>query len=539
MTHRNVPADGLAGLRQNLQSDLTAGFLVFLIALPLCLGISMASGFPPVSGIFTAIIGGLIVSFFMGARVTIKGPAAGLIVIALGCIEELSAGRDPMLGYQLALAVIVVSGIVQVIFGLIRAGVAADLFPTAAVHGMLAAIGIIIASKQFHIMLGVDPAAKTPVGQILEIPHTLAGAFNPEIALIGLLSLFILVMMPKIRHPLVRKLPAALVVLILVIPLGLYFDLEHEHIYTAFGHDYSITPKLLVPKLDNLLNSVTFPDFSMIGSWVSIKWIIAFALVGSIESVASAKAIDTLDPFKRKSDFNRDLLAVGLGNTAAGMIGGLPMISEIVRSSANINNGARTRWANWFHGMFLLGFVVLAPGLIHMIPRSALAAMLVFTGFRLAHPREFVHAWKIGKEQLLIMLVTIAVTVGEDLLLGIFAGIFTKLVIHVLRGAPLAALFRPDVTSTDVDAETTRLTVRRAAVFSNYIGIKRAIDRVPAPRNVVLDFADTRLVDHTVLDRLHDLGRDFETEGRKLTVTGLERHVPATSDPLSSRRRAA
>lgn len=538
MTNRNVPADGLAGLRQNFQSDLAAGFLVFLIALPLCLGISMASGFPPVSGIFTAIIGGLVVSFFMGARVTIKGPAAGLIVIALGCIEELSMGRDPIAGYQLALAVVVVAGLVQVALGLVRAGVMSDLFPTSAVHGMLAAIGIIIASKQMHVMVGVDPAAKTPVGQIAEIPRT-ALNFNPEIALIGLLSLFILVMMPKIRHPIVRKIPAALIVLLVAIPLGVYFDLDHEHVYLFAGTEYKLGPQLLVNKLDNLIDTITFPDFSMVATWTSIKWVIAFALVGTIESIASAKAIDTLDPYKRKSDFNRDLVAVGVGNAAAGMVGGLPMISEIVRSSANINNGGKTRWANFFHGLFLLGFVVLAPGLIHMIPRSALAAMLVFTGFRLAHPREFIHAWHVGREQLVIMLVTIAVTIGEDLLLGIFAGIFTKLLFHVLRGAPLTALFKPDVTIVDVDASTTRLTVRRAALFSNYIGIKKVIDRIKAPRNVVIDLSDTRLVDHTCLDRLHDLARDFETEGRKLVVIGLEHHRPASSHPLSSRRRAA
>lgn len=538
MSNRNVPADGLAGLRENLQSDLVAGFLVFLIALPLCLGISMASGFPPVAGIFTAIIGGLVVTHFMGARVTIKGPAAGLIVIALGCIEELSVGRDPMLGYQLTLAVIVASGVVQIVFGLIRAGVMADFFPTAAVHGMLAAIGIIIASKQMHVMVGVDPAAKTPLGQLAELPHS-AAHFNPEIALIGLLSLTLLVVMPRLRHPIVRKVPAALVVLLLAIPLGLYFDLDHEHVYLFAGTEYRLGPDLLVNKLDNLLATVAFPDFSQLATWTSIKWVIAFALVGSIESIASAKAIDILDPCKRKSDFNRDLLAVGVGNTAAGMIGGLPMISEIVRSSANINNGARTRWANFFHGLFLLGFVVLAPGLIHMIPKAALAAMLVFTGFRLAHPREFVHTWHIGKEQFLIFLVTIAVTVGEDLLLGIFAGIFTKLMINLVRGAPLGATFRPRFTAREPDARTTVLAVREAAVFSNFIGLKRAIDKLPPTRDVVIDFSATRLVDHSTMERLADLSRDFENEGRTLTIVGLEHHAATSHHPLAARRRAA
>jgi MFS superfamily sulfate permease-like transporter len=538
MSNRNVPADGLAGLRQNLQADLVAGFLVFLIALPLSLGISMASGFPPVAGIFSAIVGGLVVTLFMGSRVTIKGPAAGLIVIALGCIEEFGLGGDPVLAYQYTLAVIVAAGALQVGFGLLRAGVMADFFPTAAVHGMLAAIGIIIAAKQVHVMVGVDPEAKGPLGQIAELPQRLVD-FNPEVAVIGLLSLAVLVLMPRLRHPLARKLPAPLVVLLLAVPLGLYFDLDHEHNYTFHGHVYHLGPEMLVNRLDNLLGTMTAPDFSRLATWTSLKWAIAFALVGSIESVASAKAIDTLDPYKRKSDFNRDLAAVGLGNVGSGMIGGLPMISEIVRSSANINNGARTRWANFFHGVFLLGFVVLAPGLIHMIPKAALAAMLVFTGFRLAHPREFIHTAQVGKDQLLVFLVTIAVTVGEDLLLGIFAGILTKLALHVVRGAPLGALFRPDLEVVEVDADTTRITARKAAVFSNYIGIKRALDRVPAPRNIILDLHATRIVDHTVMDRLHDLARDMQQDGRTLTVVGLEGHTPVSADTLAARTRPA
>ena len=531
------PADGLTGLVHNLRHDLGAGFMVALIALPLCLGISMASGFPPVAGLFTAIVGGLVVSLFMGSRVTIKGPAAGLIVIALGCVQELGGG-DPAAAYPLALAVVVAAGLVQVVLGLVRAGVLADYFPAAAVHGMLAAIGVIIAAKQLHVMVGLDPVAKTPLGQLAELPSS-AIHENPEIALIGVLSLLILVVLPRVRIRALRAIPAPLLVLIAAIPLGVLFDLEHDHIYLFAGVEYRLGPGLLVSHIDSLASTITTPDFSQIATWTSMKWVIAFALVGTIESIASAKAIDALDPWKRKSDFNRDLLAVGVGNTLAGLIGGLPMISEIVRSSANLANGGRTRWANFFHGACLLAAVALAPGLLHMIPRAALAAMLVYTGFRLAHPREFVHAWRLGRANFAVFMITIAVTLGEDLLVGIFAGIASGVLLHLAQGAPLRGLFRPRLEVVEVNADTTRIVVHGSALFTNFVPIQRAIARVAAPRAVLLDLADTRLVDDTVIDRLGALQRDFEAEGRVFTVAGLDRHQPVANDPMATRRRAA
>lgn len=537
MNDLNVPKDGLAGFTENLRADLVSGFLVFLIALPLCIGISMASGFGPVGGLFTAIIGGVIVTFFSGAPITIKGPAAGLIPIAYGCVEALRADPNITDPYRAAIAVVAVAGVIQILFGLLRAGKLTDFFPTAAVHGMLAAIGVLIISKEIHATLGVTPAGKTAVARIAEIPHSFLH-MNPEIALIGALSLAILIIMPRIKHKLARKIPGPLVVLAVSIPLGLLFDLGHPHTYRLFDGEFKIGAEQLITLPANIGDAITFPDFTHILTGASIQFIVLFALIGSIESLASAKAVDTLDPYKRKSNFNKDLLAIGIGNTAAGLVGGLPMISEIVRSSANVNNGGKTRWANLWHGIFLLGVLALVPSLLHYIPRAALGAMLVFTGFRLASPKEFAHMLHIGKEQLFIFLITIAVTVIEDLLWGIVAGIVTKMIIHVVRGAPLSVLFKPAIVSHD-EGDHLRLEIQKAAIFSNYLGIKSRILSVPANKGVVVDLAGARLVDHSVMQYMKELEADFTRAGRSFKVVGLERHVPFSSYPTAARRLAA
>ncbi len=529
------PADGLEGLRANWRDDLRAGFLVFLIALPLCLGISMASGFPPFAGVLTAIIGGLVVTPFMGGRLTIKGPAAGLIVIALGAVEELGHG-DNARGYHLALAAIVVAGLIQVGFGLVRSGRLGDFFPASAVHGMLAAIGIIIAGKQMHVALGVRPEAKSTLGQILEIPHSLAHC-NVEVATIGLGSLAILFAWPRIAGRVAKYVPGQMVVLLLGIALGYAFDLGHQHRFTSpFGGTQEVGPGTLVAVPDSLLRVVTLPDFSQLFSATSIKYIVMFALVGSLESLLSAKAIDTLDPYHRRSDLDRDLIATGVGNTLAGLLGGLPMISEIVRSSANVGNEARTRWANFFHGAALLLFVSLAPGFVHRIPLAALAAMLIFTGYRLASPKEFAHTLKIGPEQLFIFVATIVATLATDLLVGIATGIVLKLVMHLVRGLPLRRVLKPAVEVSE-SADAVRVTVRDAAVFTNWLGIAPKLASIPASRHVVVDLTHTVLVDHTVLDHLEALGRERAREGGSLRAVGLDEHRSVASHPLSARVR--
>jgi MFS superfamily sulfate permease-like transporter len=263
-----------------------------------------------------------------------------------------------------------------------------------------------------------------------------------------------------------------------------------------------------------------------------------FYLVGSLESLLSAKAIDIIDPWRRKTNLNRDLTAIGVANLASACVGGLPMISEIVRSKANIDNGARTRLADLFHALFLFGCVAMIPDLLHEIPLAALAAMLVYTGYRLAAPREFVHAYKVGAEQLVIFLVTLGTTLATDLLMGIFAGVAAKFVIHLINGAPLRAMVKPPIAVEAKDDKTVVVSVRKALVFSNWLWLKGTLDRVGPDKDVVLDLSETRLVDHTVMESLHEMGRSYEHAGRKLVLSGLEQHRPLSSHPHAARKKS-
>ncbi len=530
----NVPSDGIEGLKQNWRNDSVSGFLIFLIAMPLCLAISKASGFPPIAGIYTAIIGGILVSPFMGARTTIKGPAAGLIAIAVGAVEELGRG-DNMKGYQLTLAVIVVAAVIQIMFGVFKAGKLGDFFPAPAVHGMLAAIGIIIISKQIPVLLGANPTGKAPLQLLAGIPHMVAD-MNPEVAFIGVVSLFILFCLPLTKMKVVRMIPPPMLVLLIAVPLAMFYDFAHEHDYTLADISYHIIPgNLLVQLPDHLVGGISLPDFSEIYSGPSIKYIMMFALVGSLESILSAKAIDILDPYRRKSDLNKDTLAVGIGNLVSGSIGGLPMISEIVRSSANIHNGARTRWSNFFHGVFLLAFVALASDLIRMIPNSALAAMLIYTGYRLASPKEFKKTWRIGWDQLTIFLITIAVTLSTDLLVGIFAGVLTQFALHFFSGARFETLFRSKFEITE-EGDEYHVRVKDAAIFSNYLSFKKCLDQIGGGKNVVFDFTEAHIVDHTLLEHLHHFEVDYHSRGGRVHMKGMAKHTPNSDHPLATRK---
>lgn len=600
------------GLFGNLRFDAVAGFLVFLIAMPLCLAIAKASGFPPIAGVWTAVAGGLIATWVTNSQLTIKGPAAGLIVIVAGAVTGLgrefvpeptaderaarvaSGQTDEQVtkeveaerawtGYRLTLGIGVVSGVIQVLLGLVRAGRLVDFFPLTPVHGMLASIGIIIISKQLYAITGVDPpkegkslpelfggaaphAAEAgggeppgPLQLLAEFPAR-AIHFNPEILVIGLVSVVILFTHFFIKNKWVKMVPAQLVVVVaMVLGSTLVFDLDHEHKHLLPAHlldgepdngEVVKWPDFLV-KLPNVIDSLgkkedevkptdrafTLPDFRGVATPDGLKWLFLFVAIGSLESLLAAKAIEQLDPWRRKTNFDRDMIGVGLANALVACVGGLPMISEIVRSKANIDNGARTKQANAWHGLFLLAAVLAIPGVLHEIPLAALGGMLIFTGYRLANPTEFVKTFKIGTEQFVVFVGTIVATLATDLLIGIAVGIALKVGFHLWNGAPLKGFVWADVSTVVEGDKKVTILVRQAALFSTWLGLQKVILTQAATKDdITVDLSQTRLVDHSVMEKLHEMEVTLAESGKKLTVVGLDGHLPLSKHPLAARR---
>jgi MFS superfamily sulfate permease-like transporter len=501
-----IPQTGLAGLKEHWRSDLQSGLLVFLIALPLCLGISMASGFPPSAGIITAVIGGVLVSRISGSYLTINGPAAGLIVVVLSAVQALGEG-DAMAGYRYTLAAIVVASGLQVLMGIYKMGQLSSFFPTSVVHGMLAAIGIIIIATQTHVMLGATPEPGSLFSVIAQIPNSLLH-MNAEIGLISFLSLLILIIWPLVG----TRIPAPIIAVLLGILFAWHFDLIQDQAANR--------TKYVVGIPDEFLAGFYFPDFSKVTTLAFWEAVLSISLVGSLESLLSATAVDKLDPYKRHSDLDRDLTAVGIGNLVVGIIGGLPMIAEIVRSSANIDNGAKTAWANFFHGLIMLLFVVLFTGFIQSIPLASLAALLVYTGYRLASPETFYRVKEVGKEQLFLFVVTIFGVLATDLLMGVILGIIVKLVINMVRGVWPNNLFKIHFTIRQSDANTVVIKLLGSALFSNFLPLKKALARLDKGKTVIFDFSEGYLIDHTVMEFIHDYQQSYEAQGGRCQKIG-------------------
>ena len=528
---QKVPLTGLAGLKQNWRNDLTAAISVALVALPLALGIAVASGVPPISGLLSCIIGGLVTTFFRSGYLTINGPAAGLITVVLGAMAILNDGTNQTLNY--VLAAIVISGAFQVTFGFFKLGRLAEMFPSAVIHGMLAGIGILIFASQAHVAIGTSSDAENALGTLVDFIIMLPQA-NPFILVISILGLLLMLFHSRISYKLFHWLPAPIWVLAIAILLSYLIGFKNAREIPFLGNSYPVGPQYLISVPDNLLDAIVFPNFSKIGTlnfWIAV---ISITLVSSVETLAITKAIDKLDPYKRKTNLDKDLVAVGLSTMTAGLLGGLPIIAVPVRSTVNVLNDAKTKWSNFYHGVLLVIFVLLAAPLMQMIPLAALATILVVAGFKLASPRVFRETYQQGVEQLLFLVSTMMITLYSNLLWGIFGGIAITLAVHILLArVPIATFFQLVFNSGTrlyfKDDDSVELKVKGIANFLSILSLERILDRIPAGKDLKINLSTAKLVDLTVQEHLNEFRRIHQLTGAKVNITGMEHHVASSA----------
>lgn len=491
------------------KADFSAGFSVALVALPLSIGIALASGAPASAGLIAAIIGGLVGSWLGGAYVTINGPAAGLIVIVLEACTNL--------GYQGMLGAGVVAAGLQIIMGAIKLGRKGSAFPASVIHGMMAAIGIIIIAKQAHILIGHTPVSKNPIMLLLELPMSFNN-FQPMVLAVGLMTLALLILWNRIQNPILKKVPGPLLGVILGAIAAGVIGLEGKTL-------------LNVPA--DLRQWIIFPDFSVMNTFAGWKSAITLALVGSLETILSAAAVDKIDPLKRKTNFDKDLVSKGVCNLASSLIGGLPMIAEIVRSSANVSFGAKTWRSNFFHGLVILLAVLILPKALNLIPLSALAAILVMIGWRLGNPKHLLHAWEVGRDNVVGFAVTMIVTLAIDLLVGIFCGVIAQYIVEIFLGLKIKDAFKPEFKESEQRDEIF-FEVESSLIFSNFLQLKdKVIQLAQAKKNVKMDLTHCEYIDHSVMEQLEELKSFCESFGTKFVVD-LSHHHSLGHDALSS-----
>lgn len=532
---QTIPKTGLKGLIENWQNDFRAAISVALVAMPLALGIAIASGVPPMAGILSAVIGGVVTTFFRGSHLAINGPAAGLIAVILASVMALDDGSGHAIHY--VLAAIVVSGGLQILLGVFKLGKFADLFHSTVIHGILAAIGVIIIAKQIHIALGTVSATNEIVGSLVDAVRQIPN-INPFVGVISLVGILLLIFQSRISYKLFHIIPAPIWLLLLSIPFVFLFDFFEPQTRSILGNDYMIGPKLLVNLPDSPLDAILYPDFSKIHTFPFWTSVFSILLISSIESLVGSKAVDKMDPYKRKTNLDKDLIGVGISTMISGAIGGLPIITVIVRSSVNVHNNAKTKWSNLYHGLLLLLFIFLLTPVIRMVPLCALAVLLIYTGYKLSSPKVFKHIYSYGPEQLIFFVGTLIITLFTDLLIGIFGGLALALLIHWLFSmVPPRQFFKMIFNSgshlfTNTDGSST-LKIKGIANFLATLKIEKLMDRVQPGSQVTVDFSEAKLVDFSILENIYDYQRTHTNAGGSVEIIGLEDHNSSCNHKLS------
>lgn len=502
-----------------LKTDLLSGLVVFLIALPLCLGIALASGAPLFAGIIAGIIGGIVIGALSNSELSVAGPAAGLTAIVLGAITTLGS-------FEVFLLAVALAGLLQIALGFAKAGTISNYFPSNVIEGMLAAIGIIIILKQLPHAIGydkdhegdfffieTDTGSNTFSALIDAINYSHLGAI-----LVTLVSLAILFAWMKISFlKNLKVLPGALVAVVAGVGLNEVFKFTGSSLAISQEHLVSLP---IPESFSAFISQFSRPDFSAITN--PNVWIVAatIAAVASIETLLCIEAADKMDPLKRYTNTNTELKAQGVGNLLSGLIGGMPMTSVIVRTSANINSGATTKISTIAHGVFLLVAVVTIPTILNRIPLASLAAILLMTGFKLAHPYVFRHMWQNGKFQFAPFIVTVVAVVFTDLLKGVAIGLAVSIFFILRANMRLAYFFKKELHH---QGETIHIDLAQEVSFLNKAAIKQTLAHVPENTNVVINASNSLYIDHDVLELIEDfVSQGSKDKGISVTLVGFK-----------------
>jgi len=489
-----------------LRNDLPSSVVVFLVALPLCLGIALGSGAPLFSGIIAGMVGGIVVGALSGSQLSVSGPAAGLTAIVVVAIGKLQI-------YEAFLLAVVLGGIIQIILGFLKAGILGDYIPSSVIKGMLAAIGLILILKQFPHLVGYD--ANYPGDESFnqtDGDNTFSGLFGafrhliPAALFIGILSLLIQIVWEKFVAPkakVLQLIPAPLIVVVVAVIINESLRSSSPGMAIKESH---LVKMPVADSFDSFISFFTFPDFSHILNPVVWTTALTIAIVASLETLLNIEAADDLDPYQRVTPTNRELKAQGIGNMVSGLLGGLPVTSVVVRTSANINSGAKTKMSTIFHGILLLLSVAFIPSLLNLIPLSALAAILIYTGYKLAKPSLFLKFYKKGWDQFLPFVLTVAAILLTDLLKGIVIGCFVGL-FFVIRSN-----FRSAVLVVN-DANKYLFRLRKDVSFLNKPIIKNRLEKVPANSYVFIDATRADFIDKDIIEVIEDFLKHAPLKG--------------------------
>jgi len=502
---------------KNLKYDLPASVIVFLVAVPLCLGIALASGAPLFSGIIAGIIGGIVVGALSGSQLGVSGPAAGLAVIVLTAIQELGA-------FEIFLMAVVIGGVFQFLLGVAKAGIIGYYFPSSVIKGMLSGIGIIIFLKQIPHAVGYDKdyegslSFNQPDGHnTLSELFYMFEAISPGAVIITAISLAILILW---EQPFMKKIKLFQLIQgpLVVVALGIFLNLIFQNM-SSFALNSQQIVSLPVPEsIAGFFGQFTFPDFGAISNpavWITGATI---AVVASLETLLCLEATDKMDPFKRVAPANRELLAQGAGNIISGLIGGLPITQVIVRSSTNIQSGGRTKMSAIMHGVIMLVFVMLLPVVLNMIPLASLAAILFLVGYKLAKPSLFKEMYNLGQRHFVPFMVTVLGIVFTDLLMGIGMGLVVAIFYILWNNYKKPFLFRSE---DHIDENTIRLALAEDVTFLNKASIQRTLNSLPNDSKVIIDASKTINIDQDVIEIIEDFRVNAKFRNIQLEIIEL------------------